>query len=224
MANAERNVPKVIEAEEFRIVDRQGNVRGSLGLRADDVMLVLRDRQQKPRVEVAIREHDPDSGSDNLSYFVLRDAQGNVRLSIAMADAEDGAPVLRLNDSRGRRRLMLTTDQHGENAQITFTDDQTTEIAELFITDHGRPRIHLNDLAGHARVRLGISENGYPSLQFANIDYHTLLDIGITEEGRPLLALRDRDGKVRASLVVMSDGEPILRFWDSYEEVTHHFP
>ena len=97
--------PEVIEAQEFRVVDNTGSVRGWLGtLENGEVGLGLRDVEKESR---AVLQLLPD-GSPSLRLF---DAAGKVRVGLGIS--EDGVSGLSLLDAAKKVRIGLSVVEDG---------------------------------------------------------------------------------------------------------------
>jgi len=90
---------KVIEAQEFRVVDDEGRVRATLGfnryLAVNETRLRLFDRRGIERLSLAAQE---SLGS----YLQLKDKAGHIRVGVLNSDILDSGPELNLFDEEGK--------------------------------------------------------------------------------------------------------------------------
>jgi hypothetical protein len=90
--------------------------------------------------------------------FMLRDSIGTWRGALMMR--EDGSPVLRLNDARGKSRLYAVVLPDG-NPRLRFTDSTGTHRAILELEQHSRPQLSLLGEDGRLRARVSVDSAGH---------------------------------------------------------------
>ncbi|MEO5988211.1 MAG: hypothetical protein ABIU54_05655 [Candidatus Eisenbacteria bacterium] len=94
--------------------------------------------------------------------FMLRDNIGIWRGALMMR--EDGCPVVRLNDSRGKARLYGVVLPDG-NARLRFTDSTGIHRAILELEQHSLPQLSLLDQDGRLRARVAVDSAGHPTAE-----------------------------------------------------------
>ena len=106
---AQDGVPKVIEAQEFRVVDEEGQVKAklvvledgnaSLILLGDTPMLSFWDQSLNDRMMIGIFP-------DQQPGLIISDKEGNTRLTLSLG--REGEPYLKLQDKAGDKTAELT--------------------------------------------------------------------------------------------------------------------
>lgn len=119
--------------------------------------------------------------------FVLRDASGQPRASLAVSD--DGMPLLMFLDKDGEARGVL-----GPKHLLLSSDDGSSAV-KLLVNPGGTPAVRL-EKDGRLRAVLGMTGDGTLALGFYGHDGkgRALLDVGV--DGSPGLTLFSRSGKV----------------------------
>lgn len=119
--------------------------------------------------------------------FVLRDAEGRPRATLAVAD--DGIPRLSFVDADGETRAAL-----GPRHLYLAAEDGMAAI-KLFVNQGGTPALRLEQ-GGRLRAVLGMTADGTLALGFYGQDGkgRALLDVG--SNGAPGLTLFHASGKV----------------------------
>ncbi|MCS6926253.1 MAG: hypothetical protein NZ578_10190 [Candidatus Binatia bacterium] len=131
-------LPAVIRAERFEVVDRDGKLRATLGTGSTGAPgpvlsdgLVLIDNNGQPRANLGL-------AADGAPGLMMYDP--GLRYRIALDVAPDGAPALALASKEGRTR------------------------AELVLPSEGGPGLILYDARLQPRVTLDVSSAGLPAL------------------------------------------------------------
>ncbi len=144
--------PRAVIAQEFRLIDAQGNMRASLAMRPDGGPgLVFADKQGKSRAAIGL--------SDDQSFLALYDTEGHARLRVTLLNdgsvgltlqdknqkqrsalrlQADGSPVMTLNDAEGKNRAALATESDG-NPALTLSNKEGKGGAALLFTPEGNP-------------------------------------------------------------------------------------
>lgn len=121
-ASVEQLPQRTLAAQEIRLVDAKGNMRGMLGVNKDgDPRISLFDSHGKLRTALEI------SDAQGLAFDLL-DPTGTVRLSLIINI--DRIPALRLFDSQHRPRVLLGVDPEGE-AALDFYSEEGKLLREL---------------------------------------------------------------------------------------------
>ena len=136
---------KYIEAEAFRLVDRDGKQRAVLG---------------------AVEKGNERTGT----LFGFLDASGKIRIVVGLE--ETGGPFLRFNDSSGKQRLYVGlrhdgVKETGEPVIMLLDGKEMDRIVLLNDDSHG-PAMKLSG-AGDNAIWLNIT-SGKPLLTFSNKD------------------------------------------------------
>ncbi len=125
------DLPKVITAAEFRVVDKKGEIRATLGVHNHSALLKLRDPKGDTvavleasnlrfmRVD-RLRANLGLSGEDS-SYLSLRDKDMSSALTLQVL--AQGQPALRLTDKNGEIRAALGLDRDGSAVLVTADKD-----------------------------------------------------------------------------------------------------
>jgi len=150
--------PKVITAEEFRLLDKDGYLLARLGIDSTSpgslATFALFGRSGKPFAELGYLKYPPSPESPMLALhsggesvivqalmgmggFKLKDEKGKIRASL---DLLLDIPVLRLNDKDGRPRVLLTLDGDG-NPSLNLRDENQKGRAVLGSTSLETTRI-----------------------------------------------------------------------------------
>ena len=95
------NTPKVVEAESFRLVNKEGAPRALLTVEDDKPRLVFMDERENVRLSLTL---DPE-GSPTLAL----NGSGS-ELRVRLATAANGSPAFDFVDDTGEFRLRLTSD------------------------------------------------------------------------------------------------------------------
>lgn len=104
--------------------------------------------------------------------FVLRDREWNRRGELGLR--EDGSPMLRLNNSGGRERVMLFARDNGQ-VVLRFSDPEDTYRARLMLeADGGHPLLMLAGPDGHSRVTVGPMGTAYSGIDLFDDEGKTL--------------------------------------------------
>ncbi len=94
--------------------------------------------------------------------FMLRDSIGTWRGALMMR--EDGCPVVRLNDARGKARLYGVVLPDG-NPRLRFTDSTGVHRAILELEQHSLPQLSLLGPDGGLRARVAVDSAGRPTAE-----------------------------------------------------------
>ena len=118
---AQDEPPKVIEAQEFRVVDEEGNMRARLRVSGTNmVSLIMHDVNKVPRVTLAIREGKAMLVLNHKEAEVARlydagpsvqlwDADGNIRAVLGIAELKD--PESGSTEIRAPSSLVLLNEE-----------------------------------------------------------------------------------------------------------------
>src|SRR5438132_9879954 len=96
---------QIVTAEQFRLVDKVGKLRATLGLEDGEPCLSLYDEQEELRLRVGM-------GDDREPGVVLYDKAGMVRATLGLG--EEGNPGVNLLDKNENIRAVLSLGSNGE--------------------------------------------------------------------------------------------------------------
>lgn len=211
---------KVIQAERFEVVDKDGKVRAMFGFEDDreprlalydkdgtssatlaPFFLVISDQNDKTSAALSPLGLGVGQGKTRATWLglfdgepdlTLYDKQGKTRAGLGLADGE---PHLGLFDENGKIRAWLMLS-HGEPSLVLSDKDEKTRV--VLDLSHGVPSVTLSDDKGITRAALGLFQ-GAPSLDLYDKDRKDRIALGLTD-GEPSLELSDKQGKARATL------------------------
>jgi len=126
--DALENNTKVIEAQGFRLVDKEGKIRAALGL---------------------------GTGTNDGPSLRLYDTDGHLRTHLCLF--ADTAPGLLLFDAHREARGILMLEPNGRPG-LWLSDATGNERICLYTTEAGSPSVSLRDAAGNSRAVIGCEE------------------------------------------------------------------
>jgi len=183
--------PAVIRAEHFQLVDRDGQLRGRLGL----------DDQGVARLTLFGR----DAAAPQVS--LAADLQGGARLELG--DAQHQSAMVLQTEPQGSRnialyqagnlRLGLEVKQDGEPA-VNFYD-KGSRLITLGLTHQGDPHLVFYGEGQKDALDLIARKNGDRSLTLNGRNGTPRLVLGLKDDKKAALGLFDRRGKTRVALM-----------------------
>ena len=171
---------KVIEAEEFRLVDKSGNIHVEIKLKEFTVS------PTKPPVKRPVTS-------------IKQNGRDRVTLGLSWAEA----PVLMFSDPNGRAHLSLSLTGAGREAipgiDLYNQDGMVTLAVHPFPVG---PHLNLFDTYTKAKATLGIGFGWkrMPFLFMRDKDEKLRVSLELKEKGEPSLTLYDKAGTPRAIL------------------------
>lgn len=192
---SDATIPKVLEAESFRLVNKRGEPRAVLGLDEDSPYLHMLGTDERSRVVVRL---DPEDDEPTLA---LRDHEGNLRVYIALSGGE---PTVALMDHEGAIRAKLS-------AGVQASADGVTPSLD-FVDENGEVRLKIVQHKGNDPVILLLNEQGDTSVILRE------------QEGRPALGLLDEFGTTRGVFQLNPDGSPTLIIQDERGRTIRRLP
>ena len=199
---------KVIEVEEFRLIDKNGKSRAVFGQSKDgNPSLIFFDKDNNSRVKIAVGDDggsvvdvlDKD-GKSSIGLVVL--PSGFLTLILSDKDGKgrgffslyDETPLVQFNDKNGRQRIVLGLKDNVESgSSLAFSGEDGT--ARSLYTDTG---LLILDKKGKRRAGLGLgvsaSEEVVSRLVLYDKNAHERVVIGALEE--PQLILLDKKEEV----------------------------
>lgn len=142
---------KIIEAEEFRLVDSEGNPRAYFAMENNNPVLSFASKNNKPRLSVGLQswpdgreEADitfyDETGWDRIrlttegarALFNINNKEGRTLVGLA-CDGERGG-VISVTDSMGRPRFLIMAEDN-KPLCVIITDENGNAIKELELKD-----------------------------------------------------------------------------------------
>lgn len=160
-AFAQEDGTEAVTAQEFRLVDAEGELRAVLGLREDGmVALVLNDQSGRKRLSMG--------AGDEGAAVIVGDEEGEKRLAVGFANA---VPLIALADKAGRERLALTVAE--DTSAIMLQDEAGTGRAGIMFSE-GIPFVSLSDREERTRAVLSLEAAGAPALSMFDEHENTI--------------------------------------------------
>ena len=202
-ASAQDTALEAVTAKEFRLVDREGELRAALFTAPDGRPgLSLLDEDGRQRVSLCLLEE----GAAALGLF---DAEGRLRAEVAVL--ADGVPTLNVRDSSGANRAVLSMSAAGD-AALSIADEKQRPRAQVL-----QDLLRIVDGSGRDRIGLAVLPDGAAALRvvggMAESDQGVYL--GVESDGAASLNLETGQGLVAAQLRQDADGHCRLVFLDS---------
>ena len=159
-AFAKKKSQKVVEAEEFRLVDENGKLRAKLAQNPKLVGFGLVDKKRNLRLVLNAVE----SGSTHLKMY---DPGMKERVSVMLT--EDGMPLLDLRDRNGKAGLSLRLAD-GDTPILEFRDRDNKVRLNLVLVKGDIPYLLFLDRDQKAKAVFGVQSNGMPQMQAIGSD------------------------------------------------------
>ena len=192
---------KIIEAEEFRLIDKNGKSRAVFGQsKAGNPSLIFFDKDNNNRVKIEVGDDgaavvsvlDKDSKSSiglvvipsEILSLILSDKDGKGR---GLFSLYNETPLVQFNDKKGQQRIVLgLTDSMGSGSSLALSGEDGT--ARSLYTGTG---LVILDKKGKRRADLGVSDSNEVSiLRLYDKDAKKRVVLGALEE--PHLILLDK--------------------------------
>jgi len=183
---SDATIPKVVEAESFRLVNEKGEPRAILGVREDAPYLTLKGTNGKDRILFSI------GSEDDSATFALHDSNGNIRVFLGLRP--DGSTTLALTDDAGQIRATLSVSMQASAEGVSPSLD--------FIDENGEVRFKIMQYEGKEPTIVFVNEQGETSMILRE------------QDGKPNLGLLDKFGTTRGVFALASDGSPALIIQD----------
>ncbi|MBN2653917.1 MAG: hypothetical protein JXR79_02235 [Nitrospirae bacterium] len=174
-------IPKIVEAEEFRLVDKDGSVVAKMGKRGDGGAVILFSKNGKPSVGLF-------SGSDNLRGLAVFDNGGKMRVILNVSSIDDTVglsftdrnevprvvlqnrtdkSLLSFSAKNKKPQLKLVTADTGSGVALINPDTANVQIG-LFRAEDSSGGVTLYDNAGIVRGVIAVDKDGFPFQQFSD--------------------------------------------------------
>lgn len=227
---------KVVEAQSFRLVNGDGEIRAVLTVDEDSPYLGLWDESGTIRAMMNAKEDSVNVGlADSSGHLRVRMAVGSedspaldfvdedqgLRLRVTME--EGGSPSMTFVDANGRPRAALKEDPQGRHL-LGFVDENGGTRATFHMDRDGTPKLVFRDTSGGIRALLTVEALGTPTFGLFDDGEALRAAFMLGEEGGPTLILSDHDGAPRAYLSIRPDGSPHLTLLDRMGNVSWQTP
>lgn len=188
---------RVIEAEEFRVVDSSGRVRAKMVSTPEDTVFTLCDEKGSPGILIV----QPLHGQPGL---VLTDAKRRPRLSIGLHT--EGEPEVRFKNANGTTTSLwvggsasglLSFNDANEKPRVMLGTTSAADLpAGLKTLGNSGSFLCLCDERGLPRADLSLTEHG-PGLTLSDRRYRNRVQLFLSSvlQDEPLLLLNDAAGK-----------------------------
>jgi len=225
--------PKVIEAQEFRLVDEEGSLLAFLGADEGLPILCFAGAENNPQVLIGVVE-------EGAPGVALADAEGQLRTVLGFDEATgetglvlydeaehvrasfilglDGNPELSILDIEEEPRALLTLaagPDEGVYPVLSLWDNKGQMRAGLGLFEGQDPAMSFYDALGEYRLGLKLLDNGRPNIGLITPG-QGMIGLGIRDDGMGLL-LSESINQPRAMLGV-ADGQPVLILLDKAAE------
>src|SRR6266850_5242692 len=202
----QEKAPESITANSFRVVDKDGKLRGTFGMTEKGIGLKLSDIEGNERAGLTISR----DGSPTLRLF------GKDRRNMAVVNVgEDGMPTVSLfskdkecfsslfASSDGQSTLVMRSQAGSVNLGIkddgspalALTSKDEKSVAALWVTKEGSPTLFLRIKGGKPAVSFKIDPNGSSGVGLSDSQGVLRAALGLDEDGTPHFGLLNKDGK-----------------------------
>jgi hypothetical protein len=137
---------RVIRAESFTVIDREGKEKAVLGLAEGRPILVLTDSVTESEIALHIA-----SDGMFLRFFSASASERPKIPRIGLGTLRDGTPGLELADLNGRRRALLGIDPN-RSSFLKLTDHNGEAEAFLVAPAVGAPSLTISDSRGKSLI------------------------------------------------------------------------
>jgi len=180
-----------------------------------------------------------DNETIEAEAFVVRDANGQARAMLSMANDE---PMFALYSAEGNTRVALSVTKGGSG--LTINDEAGKPRCGIALLPDGVTELGLTDSAGNLRARLNVSDEiarlmfadsgGNPrAMLFSNPQVTGLacaddnrqqrMQLLVGQNG-PVLGMHDAEGRLRNVVSVFADTGPDIRILDEAGEPVFNQP
>jgi hypothetical protein len=183
--------PPVIRAEHFQLLDREGRVRGRLGVDDQGVarLALFGEDAAAPLVSLA-------AGPQGRVHLELGDAQH--QSAVTLQTDPHGSPNIALYQA-GNLRLGLEVPKDGEPALNFY--DKGNRFITLGLTQHGDPQLAFYGEGQKPALEMVGKKNGDRSVTLFGKNGTPRVVLGLKDDKKAALGLFDRQGKTRVALM-----------------------
>jgi hypothetical protein len=176
---------KVIEAEEFRVVDRNAQVRVLLGVGPDgSATVAFTDKASKASALFGLE-------ANGTPRIALVDKNAQTRASLTL-DA-DGSPELAFRDEHAREQARFGLGTQG-GPSLLLMDKSMVGGTALGVGADGNPALALWGRDGKSKALFLPGLTGF-GLYLSDNNGQSRVFLGSTDDGKATVTLRDKDGK-----------------------------
>lgn len=177
---------KVIEAEEFRVVDKNAKVRAVLAVGRDgSSTLLMTDTVRKSWAQIGLE-------ATGRPLIALADKTAQTRALLTLDS--DGSPELAFKDEHGREQARFGLGTQG-GPSLLLTDKFMIGGTALGVGADGNPALALWGKDGKSKVLVLPGLTGF-GLYLSDNSGQRRAFLGSTDDGKTTLALGDKDGKI----------------------------
>lgn len=161
-------IPEVVRAGRFEVVDKHGKVQAVLGTDSDGAPLVgLRDKNGREAVWLTILD-------DGMCVLAMNDRNEVTRARLALL--ADGTPLLSLAGENNTARIWLGVDDES-NAYLGVGDAEEKRRTLIHTTASGHGAMEFDDAKGRMRAQMGITKGGDPYFGLYDVDGEPIIQV-----------------------------------------------
>ena len=193
MAFRTYEIPEVIQARKFEIVDRMGHVLVRMGY--DDEFGYIKTYNTRGNKLVNLTYTTSKAG-----YLALEDGDGNENIRLSTS-SDYGGGYFSLSNTQHNRTITMNNDAGGGSISLsnnsgsvratlkTHTEDcgylslfnsSGNSIISMLQTTSGNGDLYVRNASGSDRIRLACSSNG-GNLQLFNYNQNKAVELGVTD-------------------------------------------
>jgi hypothetical protein len=198
--------PKVVQAEQFILLDRQGHRRGGMvATPGGTVGLLLADGDQKDRIWVTV-------GENGAAFLTLKDRAGKERFTVGQSPAAGDTMVVQLRDGAGKVRADLALSADGSPGLELRDEAGKTRFAASLLD--GAPAVRLSEGEGKTRAYLGLVDGRHPMLSLSDAAGMVRAQLAVLRNDLASIRLTDQKSRPRLEGFVARGGSPHFVLWD----------
>ncbi len=165
--------PRILTAEEFQLVDRNGDRRASLQVTPRGMAdLIMFDGEGNDRAEFRVARN----GSSSIGFY---DSKGTRQVLVGQSPSERNGIAIYNNAGRQLASLSVASDNQ---ASLTLYDPNSGRArAGLGVAASGEPALVLFDQQGHDRLEIHVGVNGNPGIALADVNGKSIAGLPIRE-------------------------------------------
>ena len=176
----------IIDAQTFRLVDQNRNVRAELGFLPDGgPQFSLYNADGRIVTTMGL--------FDGLPIFSFLDQRGTSRLFLSLDP--DGSPTLELTDRHKNPRVRFHLESNG-NPLLSCAGTNGKIRLKLGLLKDESPFLGLSGRRGNVRALLGLERGERPLLDLIDDNSTSRILMGLLDTGDPMLKFMDRRGRV----------------------------
>lgn len=224
---AQADIPTIVKANKFQLVDSAGAVRAELGTDrgATELKLIGADSTTTALLRIekdgttSLRMLDSEatdrvvlgSKADGWGGLAFADIKGVQRTAIG--NDKEGSPLLSQNYASGKLANLLTVQ--GDSEAVLISNGPKGDSLAAFGNSAGRPSLSMQGKGSKDRIKISLKRDGSPTLIMADAKGITRLIAGSDSDGWAGFGVLDKSGQVRSMLFCDKAGETGLTVADS---------